>query len=298
MNYANNNMKTVTMMITPEIAQEMLESNTDSNRKLKTKYVHVLSDIMARGAFTLSPQGISFDKTGKLIDGQHRLHAVVRSGCTVPMRVTTGCDPAAFEVLDIGSRRNVRDIATIYDAGPWYKATAVSSAFAALAKRRNPALAKTLTPGEVFKLLKANDNVARVLYQCTVSKLFTMINSTARGALLEALLVTGNVDALLAFRNVFALGKRPENDSYYTGAVHAFKNRIVQAKLKHTTIDKDEMWRFTQACFYKFVNGNTNKRIKFSENDCYVCDINALFNGEYDPRYAGIEVDCDGTVVA
>lgn len=110
MNLARSNMETITMAITPEIAAEMLATN-ENNRDLRKSVVDSLAFVMKQGRFELSPQGIAFDKDGKLIDGQHRLSAIVESHVPyVMMRVTLGCDREVYAVLDIGKNRNIADV--------------------------------------------------------------------------------------------------------------------------------------------------------------------------------------------
>lgn len=117
MNFKRPNIETVTMVIDPQVAQEMLETN-ENNRNVRKGNVNSLVAAMKRGSFRLSPQGISFDRDGKLIDGQHRLLAVVQSGCTVQMRVTMGCERDVFKVLDSGKNRNADDL-RVQDGIDW-----------------------------------------------------------------------------------------------------------------------------------------------------------------------------------
>ena len=56
-------------------------------------------------------QGIAFDVDGKLIDGQHRLEAIVRAdkidpGIQVPIMITWNLPPASNEKIDLARRRN------------------------------------------------------------------------------------------------------------------------------------------------------------------------------------------------
>jgi hypothetical protein len=60
---------------------------------------------MLAGEYLLTHQPIAFDALGRLIDGQHRLAAVVQSGVTVQMWVITGADPETFGVVDTGLAR-------------------------------------------------------------------------------------------------------------------------------------------------------------------------------------------------
>lgn len=94
--------------ITPDLAAQYLQKNI-INRQLRKMYVESLAGDMKRGDFILSHQGIAFDVNGRLIDGQHRLNAVVMSGVSVPMWVTRNVGVGAFRVMDIGAKRTIAD---------------------------------------------------------------------------------------------------------------------------------------------------------------------------------------------
>ena len=102
-------MKTVIETITPFIAKIYLKANTD-NRPLRPSHVKTLAYDMKNGHWQVTHQGIAFDDTGRLIDGQHRLHAIVEAGVPVEMSVTRGCSASAFSILDRGANRSASDI--------------------------------------------------------------------------------------------------------------------------------------------------------------------------------------------
>lgn len=106
------NQKTTTMLITPEIARRFLKNNK-SNRALSPKNIAYFLYQMLSGQFILSPQGIAFDIYGRLIDGQHRLHALIKSGKSFYFNVTTGCSPDVFKILDTGKNRSAGDVLSI-----------------------------------------------------------------------------------------------------------------------------------------------------------------------------------------
>lgn len=97
--------------ITPEIAAEMLLHN-EGNRKQSRSDIANLAKDMADGRFRLTHQAIAFDKAGNLIDGQHRLQAVVKSGVTVWMYVARYHELATAKALplDIGRKRTAAQI--------------------------------------------------------------------------------------------------------------------------------------------------------------------------------------------
>lgn len=69
---------------------------------------------------------IKISKEGNVIDGQHRLSAIVRSGKTVSCAIARNVDSEVFEVLDTGKIRSGGDV--LYMAG--YKNTLSVSAAA------------------------------------------------------------------------------------------------------------------------------------------------------------------------
>lgn len=105
-------MKPEIVNVTPSKAKEWLARNVD-NRRLRENVVTGLSDAIRRGEWILSHQGIAFGKSGKLLDGQHRLHAIVEAGMAAPMMVTWNVDDEAFKVTDIGTKRQASDILDI-----------------------------------------------------------------------------------------------------------------------------------------------------------------------------------------
>lgn len=97
------------IVITPAMAQEILDSSNTGNRRVRMWWVIALSSSIARGDWLLTHQGIAFDENGRLIDGQHRLRAIVLSGTSVKMFVFQGLDPRGFMAIDVGVKRSTSD---------------------------------------------------------------------------------------------------------------------------------------------------------------------------------------------
>ena len=96
----------VTENITPGKAQQYLNTSA-GNRVISKIYVHSYADTMKRGAWMLNGVPIIFDFNGHLLDGHHRLAAVIEAGIPVRFDVVRGVDPAAFTTFDCGRHRNV-----------------------------------------------------------------------------------------------------------------------------------------------------------------------------------------------
>ncbi|MCC3776344.1 hypothetical protein [Streptomyces sp. UNOB3_S3] len=91
--------------IDADLASKWLGRNTTKNRKRSAPRVKRYAAAMSEGRWKLTHQSIAFDENDNLIDGQHRLHAVVQSKTVVPMRVDVGADPSTFSVIDTGYGR-------------------------------------------------------------------------------------------------------------------------------------------------------------------------------------------------
>lgn len=104
-------MKTEVVTITPEMAADMLTRNC-SNRPLRRHVMEYYARQIRNGAWRLTHQGIAIDMDGNLVDGQHRLSAIVQAGIAVQMMVTTMGDfLSAMRVpVDLGLGRTFGDI--------------------------------------------------------------------------------------------------------------------------------------------------------------------------------------------
>lgn len=95
--------------ITPEIASKMLESNIN-NRRIDRKVVARYARDMENGNWQYNGDAIRFDKSGRLLDGQHRLLACIQSGKPFTTAVVRGLDDSAQLTIDAGKTRTMADV--------------------------------------------------------------------------------------------------------------------------------------------------------------------------------------------
>jgi hypothetical protein len=107
--------------ITPDLAGAYLSFNRN-NRALSDSRVDEYSEEMTRGAWKENGDTIRFSKTGKLLDGQHRLTAIVRSGTTQRMFVAVGLDDETQVTVDTGKKRAPSDVLSIEGLEKWESA--------------------------------------------------------------------------------------------------------------------------------------------------------------------------------
>ncbi len=101
-------------LITPKKAEKYLASNHDNNRKIKDRNVKSYVRQMEKDLWEpASMEPIKFSKLKKLIDGQHRLRAIVEFGKPVWMLCVLGCPEETITVIDSGAKRTLSDALTI-----------------------------------------------------------------------------------------------------------------------------------------------------------------------------------------
>jgi len=102
-------MQLVIKTITPTDAQAALDWRM-SNRAPRKRHVERLSRDMATGNWQMNGAPIVFDDTGKLIDGQHRLLACVKSGAPFNTAVLSGVrGDVVCPTIDTGKARHFGD---------------------------------------------------------------------------------------------------------------------------------------------------------------------------------------------
>lgn len=98
--------------ITPTVAAEMLRNNT-GNRKVNPSSVQILAAQMKENSWKLNGEPIIISDQGNLMDGQHRLLALINSGVTLSMLVVRGVKQDAFDTIDVGRNRSGSDLLSI-----------------------------------------------------------------------------------------------------------------------------------------------------------------------------------------
>jgi hypothetical protein len=95
--------------ITPETAEAWLKANT-RNRTLRPQVVAEYARDMASGRWKFNGDSVRISKTGVILDGQHRLHAIVESGVTLEALVISGLEDESQETMDSGRTRRAADV--------------------------------------------------------------------------------------------------------------------------------------------------------------------------------------------
>lgn len=108
--------RTEIVTVTPEIAEDWLGHNSH-NRNLRQRHVEMLAGAILRDEWEFNGDAIRFASDGTLLDGQHRLWAVIEADQPITTVVITGLPRSTQETIDGGgagaARRNLGDALTL-----------------------------------------------------------------------------------------------------------------------------------------------------------------------------------------
>lgn len=163
--------------VTPEIAAEWIAKNLN-NRNVRSSVVAGYARDMAAGAWRVTGEAIKFDNAGTMIDGQHRLLAIIQSGATVQILVIRGLAPEVQEAMDSGAKRTAGDALT------WsgYKHGALVAAIARLGMEiEQGSGTKKFTNAELIEWLDDNPDAADAASAISGMKKYLPMRPAAAG---------------------------------------------------------------------------------------------------------------------
>jgi hypothetical protein len=103
---SSSDFRSAVVKITPTMASKWLEKNIEHNRRVSVPKVQGYARNILENDWKLTGDSIKFSKDGKLIDGQHRLLAIVEAGAPMTSLVIENVEPEAIGVLDTGQTRS------------------------------------------------------------------------------------------------------------------------------------------------------------------------------------------------
>lgn len=148
------------VLVTPDTARDWLSKMTN-NRPLNDRHVDNIADAIRRDQYLYSGDTIKFNTKGELIDGQHRLTAVISANKAVHMMIAEGLEEAAMNVIDTGRKRTAGDILSIAGYG---SASVVAAAIRKLVawKRGIDPNSLAFSNAQTFEFAQKNKNIFKM----------------------------------------------------------------------------------------------------------------------------------------
>lgn len=247
-------------LITPELATAYLATNKN-NRPINNNLVKQMIRDIQSGSFALTHQGIAFDEEGNLVDGQHRLTAIVLAGKPVRMLVTRGMSRDNSFAIDKGSKRDLRDYIVFnnwFEDDPVFRDNKTTAMVRCLYRYgltydRNP------TDAEVLKLYEAFRDEIILAFEATKGKASSGITGATRAAALAAIIYGEPAEDIALFFNVYAKGEMNGCFGCNVSAATSFSRYVLGLKARRMNIAKQKLYAMTQNAIWNFLRGTSSQ---------------------------------------
>lgn len=111
--------------VTPDMAQRLLEENYH-NRPLNKRNLNGIIYDVERENFMQTGESVKISVTNKLLDGQHRLWAIIKTNTPLRLLIIRNLQDDAFKYIDTGKRRTPADVLAIEGVKNSSKIAAIS----------------------------------------------------------------------------------------------------------------------------------------------------------------------------
>lgn len=148
----------VGITVTPDLAKEMLARN-EGNRVKRVAHVGALAQAIKSGDWIETGDTIKFDTNGRLLDGQHRLSAIIQANTSVVADVVFGVTPEAFDRIDTGMARTHSQILAMVGIKDGPLLTSATRVLLALNRGLSHAGSVSASKHEVVEFIKANHDL-------------------------------------------------------------------------------------------------------------------------------------------
>lgn len=101
------------MTVSPDDATAWLRCNKN-NRPVRKKHVAFLASEILKGNWQINGQAIVIADNEEVLDGQHRLFAIIEAGQAIKSLVVYGITPEAFRTIDTGAVRTGADALCLF----------------------------------------------------------------------------------------------------------------------------------------------------------------------------------------
>lgn len=174
----SNDIKIEIVTVTPDYAKALLGANT-SNRKVSKANLDKVKTALVNGEWKVNGEAIKIAKDGRVLDGQHRLHAGSETGISFTTVVMSGLDPNTQDTMDSGKSRTPADALSLRG---YKNATNVASIATAIIRTEKWGIKIGLVPGSGYAVTTAQV-VARVENEPSLIDLATIGSHATRSGL-------------------------------------------------------------------------------------------------------------------
>lgn len=267
-------MNFVTENITPAKAQEYLQTSL-GNRPTSNPTVQSYADTMKKGKWMLNGMCIIFDTEGHLIDGHHRLMAVIKAGIPVKFDVARGISADAFTTYDCGRHRTLGQLLAMQGTKHYNMVASIVVANEALEKKgrlftNNSTSAKIgrgkMTNTEKYDLYRQDaegfDRVGVIM--CRLRSQCRIVECSWAGGMYYYLTHTGGYDedfVLAFFEALFTL------DTPDIEVVNQLRKVLTKDAMAIKKMPIEARWAYIAKAWNYYAAGECPKLLKWAQTE-------------------------------
>lgn len=218
-----------TELITPEMARRYLEKNP-RNRSMRDEVVHIYAQDMINGQWVWNGETIKLTSDDVLVDGQHRLAAIIRANMSIPMLVAHNVPMEAQPTIDTGAKRTAADALRL-DGEEYPKVAAAIAKRVLIWNEHNrkdfPAHQKMVSHQQILNLVQVDEVLESAVRFVHGHKL--PASKSVLGLAYYMCSPIDSDDAKLFFSGLVTGGNLSENDP-----VLVLRNRLQEIRSTHT----------------------------------------------------------------
>lgn len=256
-------------LITPSRAKELLEANIN-NRRVKDPVVsRYAQDILAGRWKQDTGEVIKISKSGIILDGQHRLYAIVKANTPIFLHIAYGLDDSVSDVLDTGSIRNASDVFKLNHIPNDSGIPSMIQMYNLLKNNHfgSGQINNRLTNAQILEKYYQNETLWQEAFRKSSSWYMSFAKILSKSFIGGFYLLLKDIDPEQAekFMTELCTGINISNDTMLV-----LRNRFMQDKMSYKKINETIKTIFMIKAWNCFISGVELKRLSFdSERESY-----------------------------
>lgn len=269
-----NMARTEIKMVSPQIAKNWLTVNT-INRRVNDKLIIFYANQMTRGLWEFNGEPIIFSDTHKLLDGQHRLMAIIRSGVTLPMVIIFNIKESTFPTIDRGRNRTMSDVLDITGISNSTNITSTIRKYFAIAASKTPSAGVTMasvkgtelnmSPQEYIAFYNKHSILIQEIFNESNKyyKISRLLTSTEVAAYILFLHLNKNhsLDKMYNFFKQLLTGRDIENETIFQ-----LRQRLISSKTSINKITGKYRYALIIKTWNAYVKNKSIRTLKFNSD--------------------------------
>ncbi len=252
------------VIITPQLAKDILASNT-INRPMKKSNLEFIEKQLRSGEFAYNGESIKISSSNLLLDGQHRLQAVINTGISIVSEVVYDLDQEVFKTIDTGVQRSAADTLNVSGVSMANKVAATIKRLLAFQQNSHRvSLKHKISNSDVLHVYESSpelfDDTITEINNIYVSGQNLISPSLMSAFVIASLMKRKNKGLLIAFVHELYTGKNTELSNGSTAAANLRNLLITFAVSRDKVIEQKYIVRYLFDSFAKYEKVSTAQK--------------------------------------